>query len=72
MYTDKSFSTESGELFDVLAALPYRQRAALTLRYWCGMDVAEIADALQCRPGTVKSAISRALDRLRVELEEPS
>jgi RNA polymerase sigma-70 factor (sigma-E family) len=68
-------SAGSTELaFDVLAdavgALPYRQRAALVLRYYEGMSEAEIADALGCRPGTVKSLTSRALAALRKGIEQ--
>lgn len=56
-------------LADAVAALPYRQRAALVLRYHIGLSEAEIADALGCRPGTVKSLTSRALDALRKGIE---
>lgn len=56
------------ELADALAGLPERQRAVLVLRYWAGLSEAEIADALGCRPGTVKSLASRALRRLSKEL----
>jgi len=52
-------------LADALAKLPERQRAALVLRYYEGLSEAEIAAALGCRPGTVKSATSRALAELR-------
>lgn len=52
-----------------LAALPWRQRAALVLHYFAGLPVAEIAEVLQTRPGTVKSLLSRGrsalADRLR-------
>lgn len=61
---------EARELLDVLAALDYRPRAVLVLRYWAGWSEAEIADALGCRPGTVKSLASRALARLRKELDD--
>lgn len=61
---------ELGELADVVAALPYRQRAVLVLRYWLGLSEQEIADALGCRPGTVKSLSSRALERLSAEVEQ--
>ncbi|MDP2290374.1 MAG: sigma-70 family RNA polymerase sigma factor [Actinomycetota bacterium] len=60
---------ELGELADVVAALPYRQRAVLVLRYWVGLSEQEIAEALACRPGTVKSLSSRALERLSAEVE---
>jgi RNA polymerase sigma-70 factor (sigma-E family) len=56
------------ELSDVLLRLPYRQRAAVVLRYYHGLPDREIADALNCRVGTVGSSIHRALARLRVEL----
>ncbi|HEV7527043.1 MAG TPA: SigE family RNA polymerase sigma factor [Acidimicrobiia bacterium] len=57
-------------LADAVAELPYRQRAALVLRYYMGLSEAEIADALGCRPGTVKSLTSRALAALRKGIEE--
>jgi RNA polymerase sigma factor (sigma-70 family) len=57
------------ELGDAVAALPFRQRAVLVLRYHQGLSEAEIADALECRPGTVKSLASRALDTLKKEIE---
>jgi RNA polymerase sigma-70 factor (sigma-E family) len=57
-------------LADAVAALPYRQRAVLVLRYHLGASEAEIADALGCRPGTVKSLTSRALAALRKGIEQ--
>lgn len=48
-----------------LDALPVDQRAVLVLRYWSGCSEAEIASALGCRPGTVKSRATRALAALR-------
>lgn len=56
------------ELADAVAALPFRQRAAIVLRYHAGLSEREIADALGCRPGTVKSLASRALSTLHKEL----
>ena len=57
-------------MFDVLAELPARQRAAVVLRYWHDLDERDIADALGCRPGTVGSLLHRAIARLR-EVVEP-
>jgi len=48
-----------------LATLPRKQRAAVVLRYYEGLDDTEIADALGCSVGTVRSHISRALGALR-------
>jgi RNA polymerase sigma-70 factor (sigma-E family) len=54
-----------------MASLPARQRAALVLRYYEGMDDSEIAGFLGCATGTVRSLISRALVTLRVSAENP-
>lgn len=56
------------DLADAVAALPFRQRAVIVLRYHAGLSETEIADALGCRPGTVKSLASRALARLQKEI----
>lgn len=57
--------TEQDFVVGLLRSLPARQRAAVVLRYWAGMTEAEIAVTLSCRPGTVKSLISRGLGALR-------
>jgi RNA polymerase sigma-70 factor (sigma-E family) len=49
----------------VLAQLPPRQRAVLVLRYFEQLSEAETAETLGCSVGTVKSATSRGLARLR-------
>lgn len=56
------------DLADAVAALPFRQRAVIVLRYHLGLSENEIADTLGCRPGTVKSLASRALTRLEKEI----
>ena len=58
------------ELFDLVGTLPYRQRVVIVTRYWLGLSEAEIATVLDCRPGTVKSLASRALVRLRMEIDD--
>lgn len=52
-------------VLDALATLPYAQRAALVLRYWEDRPEREIAEALGCRPATVRSHIRRGLASLR-------
>ncbi len=62
-------SLEAREMLDALAELPYMQRAALALRYYEDFSERQIADALGCRPGTVKSHLHRGLARLRKVIE---
>lgn len=52
------------ELIAALATLPPRQRAVLVLRYFLDLPEAEVAAALKCSLGTVKSSASRGLARL--------
>jgi RNA polymerase sigma-70 factor (sigma-E family) len=49
--------------------LPERMRAAVVLRYYEDMTEAEIADALGVSLGTVKSTVSRAVAKLRIDAE---
>jgi RNA polymerase sigma-70 factor (sigma-E family) len=52
-------------LVRILLQLPPRQRAVLVLRYWEQLTEAETAAVLGWPEGTVKSAASRGLRRLR-------
>jgi len=52
-------------LVRMLVQLPPRQRAVIVLRYWEQLSQAETAAMLGCSEGTVKSAASRGLRRLR-------
>jgi RNA polymerase sigma-70 factor (sigma-E family) len=63
-----AYAPEHDEMWDALAALAPRRRAVLVLRYYLDLSEAEIADALGCRPGTVKSMGHRALADLRKAL----
>jgi RNA polymerase sigma-70 factor (sigma-E family) len=49
--------------------LPRRMRAAVVLRYYEDMSEAEIADVLGVSQGTVKSTVSRAVAKLRIDNE---
>ena len=57
-------------LWPLVCALPAGQRAVIVLRYYEGMSEADIAETLRIRPGTVKSAASAAMARLRSTLTE--
>jgi RNA polymerase sigma factor (sigma-70 family) len=57
------------ELLAALADLPARDREAIACRYLLQLSEDETAAALGCARGTVKSRLSRALDRLRKRME---
>lgn len=59
---------EASEVLELVARLPYRQRAVLVLRYWADLPEAEIAEIVGVRPATVRSITARALAKLRKEL----
>ena len=53
------------EVWSFIVALPYRQRAALVLRYWEDLSEEEIGQALRCSPRAVNALLSRARAALR-------
>ena len=57
-------------MLDALAVLPYKQRAAITLRYWSDWTDDQIADALGCAPSTVRVLLHRGLSSLELRLRE--
>lgn len=52
-----------------VAALPARQRLAVSLHYFVGLSVRECAEVMACSEGTVKSTLFDARARLRAALE---
>jgi RNA polymerase sigma-70 factor (sigma-E family) len=55
-------------LWRALGRLPERQRVAIVLRFYEDLPEVQVADILRCRPGTVKSRVSRGLETLRDEM----
>jgi RNA polymerase sigma factor (sigma-70 family) len=53
------------ELLSAVERLPEEQRLAIACRYFLDLSEEETARVLGVRPGTVKSRVSRALERLR-------
>jgi len=64
---DRDF--DDAQLFNALAELPPRMRAAVVLRHVEDLSVEDAAATLGCTPGTVKSQTARALAKLRESLE---
>ena len=52
-----------------VARLPVADRTVIAYRWFEGLSERDMATALGLRPGTVKSRLSRAMARLREELE---
>jgi RNA polymerase sigma factor (sigma-70 family) len=63
-----SVNPEIDETWTAVCQLPFRQRAVVALRYYEDLPEAEIARILDCRIGTVKSSLHRALAKLRKDL----
>ena len=57
---------DRAEVARLLAALPPQQKAAVVLRYLMDESDEQIADALGCSTGTVRSHLSRARATLRL------
>lgn len=70
--TDRSSAPDveqRDELWRCLQALPYRQRAAIVLRYYEDLSEQQTADVLGCSVNAVKGLVARGLERLRRSLE---
>ena len=70
----KAFVKEDGGAEDrvvlraALLSLPKRRRAVLVLRFWADLSIDQVAEIMQCPPGTVKSLTARGLADLRDRL----
>ena len=58
------------DLERAIARLAPRQRLAVTLRYFLGLPVADVATVMGCAEGTAKSTLADARDRIRALLGE--
>jgi RNA polymerase sigma-70 factor (sigma-E family) len=61
---------EQHRLRDALAQLPPRQRAVVVMRFYDDLGVHDVAAAMGCSVGTVKSQTSDGLRKLRTLLDE--
>ena len=63
-----TYEPETREMLDALDVLPYKQRVAVTLRYWSDWSDDQIAEALDCAPATVRVLLHRGLATLKLEI----
>lgn len=56
--------------WEMVQALPSRQRAAVALRYYADLSVNETAEIMGCSVGAVKTHTARALQKLRETLAD--
>lgn len=68
---DLMVAEEHRAVLAAVRALPARQREVLVLRYWSGLGEAEIAETMGISRGAVKSAASRAIDKLERSVGDP-
>ena len=61
---------ERADLRQLLLELSDRERAMVVLRYYLDATEQDVATALGCSVGTVKSTCSRALHRLRIPTQQ--
>ncbi|HEX2028852.1 MAG TPA: sigma-70 family RNA polymerase sigma factor [Nitriliruptorales bacterium] len=65
-------AADHDEVWQAILRLPRRQREAIVLRYYEDLSEAETAEVLGVSVGTVKSQVSRGMDRLRALMGGPS
>jgi RNA polymerase sigma factor (sigma-70 family) len=63
-----SYTPATNEMLDALATLPYKQRAAVTLRYWADWTDEQIGEAIGCAPTTVRVLVHRGIGALKEEI----
>lgn len=59
------------DFWDAVRALPTRQAQAVALHYADDLNVAQVADVMQCAAGTVKAHLHAARKRLEIVLDAP-
>jgi RNA polymerase sigma factor (sigma-70 family) len=63
-------SEDRHALWNAIQVLPYRQRAAIVLRFYEDLSEAETGAILRCSSRAVNSLVSRAMVTLRAGMEE--
>jgi RNA polymerase sigma factor (sigma-70 family) len=63
-------SLDALEMEEALESLDSRSREIITMKYFNGLKIKEIAAVLECPEGTVKTWLYKALESLRNKLDE--
>ena len=63
----KTYDNE--HMLSAIEALPAKQQQCFLLRCWQGFSVAKTADIMQCSEGTIKTHYSRAVTKIKEQLE---
>ncbi len=58
------------DILEALKTLPGKYQEVISLRYFEGMDNKEITEILGIKEGTIKSLLSRGLEKLRVKYNQ--
>jgi RNA polymerase sigma-70 factor (sigma-E family) len=67
---EQARAADRDQIARLLAGLTDRERRVVVLRHYCDLSEADVAAELGIATGTVKSALSRALAKLRVSIQE--
>jgi RNA polymerase sigma-70 factor (sigma-E family) len=65
---DAPHTDRRDELWTDLQRLPARQRTAIVLRIYEDLPERRVAEIMGCRPGTVRSLLSRGLAQMRIHV----
>ena len=57
------------DTLEAVLSLPVKYRTVIHLHYYCGYNIAEMAEILSVNPSTIKSQLHRAREKLKTHLE---
>ncbi|NYJ01197.1 RNA polymerase sigma-70 factor (sigma-E family) [Nocardioides thalensis] len=66
---DGGRAEDRDQIVRLLDGLTEKERRVVVLRHYCDLSEADVAQELRIAPGTVKSTLARALQKLRVSVQ---